>query len=156
METVKAFVREDDTATIICPACKLPKNVSVASYKNKSPELKVRCNCNNVFKVYLDFRRFYRKATDLPGRYKTLNPRGHGGGEIHVVNISKGGLGFTVSGMNTIEKDHRLEVSFELDDKRMTRLQKEVVVQSVSGDFVGCRFSSNQAYEKELGFYLTG
>ena len=156
METVKAFVREDDTATIVCPACKLPKNVSVASYRNKSPELKVRCNCNNVFKVYLDFRRFYRKSTDLPGRYKTLNPRGHGGGMIHVVNISKGGLGFTVSGMNTIEKGHRIEVSFELDDKKMTHLIKEVVVQSVDKDFVGCRFSSSQAYEKELGFYLTG
>ena len=156
METVKAFVREDDTVTIACPACRMTKNISVASYKNKTPELKVRCTCNNIFKVYLDFRRFYRKSTDLPGRYKTLNPRGHGGGEIHIVNISKGGLGFTVSGMNTIEKDHRLEVSFELDDKKKTRLQKEVVVQSVSGDFVGCRFSSNQAYEKELGFYLTG
>ncbi len=156
METVKAFVREDDTATIVCTACKMTKNVSVASYKNKTPELKVRCTCSNVFKVYLDFRRFYRKPTDIPGRYKTLNPLGHGSGAIHIVNISKGGLGFNVSGINTIEEGHRLEVSFELDDKKKTRLQKEVIAQSVSGDFVGCRFSASQAYEKELGFYLTG
>ena len=156
METIKAFVREDDTVTIVCPACKTPKNASVASFKDKTHYLKVRCRCDNVFRVHLDFRRFYRKPTDLPGRYKTLNPRAHGSGEIKNVNISKGGLGFTVSGMNTIEEGHRLEVSFELDDKKRTHLQKEVVVQSVDKDFVGCRFSSNQAYEKELGFYLKG
>ena len=156
METVKAFVREDDTVTIVCPACKTPKNASVASFKNKTHYLKVRCRCENVFRVHLDFRRFYRKPTDIPGRYKTLNPRAHGSGAIHIVNISQGGLGFTVSGINTIEEGHRLEVSFELDDKKMTSLQKEVVVQSVSEDFVGCRFSASQAYEKELGFYLKG
>lgn len=156
METVKAFVREDNTTTIVCPVCKIPKNISVASFKNKIPELKVRCTCNNVFKVYLDFRRFYRKATDLPGRYKTLNPLNHGSGTVHIVNISQGGLGFIVSGINTIETGHRLLLSFELDDKKKTRLEKEVVVQSVSDDFIGCRFSSSQAYEKELGFYLKG
>jgi hypothetical protein len=156
METVKAFVREDDTATIVCPACKMPKTISVAAFKNKTHYLKVRCRCNTVFRVHLDFRRFYRKPTDIPGVYKTLKPVGHGGGEIHITNISQGGLGFTVSGMNTIEKGHRLLVSFQLDDKRKTALKKEVVVQSVSDNFVGCCFSSGQAYEKELGFYLKG
>ncbi len=154
METVKAFVRQDDTVTIVCPACKLPKNVSVGSYKDKTHYLKVRCPCDNVFRVHLDFRQFYRKPTDLPGMYKTLKPAGHGGGVILIKNISQGGLGFTVSGVNTIEVGHRLQVSFQLDDKKQTSLKKEVVVQSVSGDFIGCRFTSGQIYEKEIGFYL--
>jgi len=154
METIKAFVRQDDTATIVCPACKAPKNISVSSFKNKTHYLKVRCPCNNVFRVHLDFRQFYRKPTDLVGIYKTLNPAGHGGGNIHIKNISQGGLGFTVSGVNTIEKGHRLLVAFELDDKRKTPMKKEVVVQSVTDNFIGCRFTSTQLYEKELGFYL--
>ena len=154
METVKAFVREDDTVTIVCPACKTPKNASVGSFKDKTHYLKVRCRCDNVFRVHLDFRRFYRKPIDISGMYKSLKPLNLGGGTIHIKNISQGGLGFTVSGMNTIEKGHRLLVSFELNDKKKTFLRKEVVVQSVSNDFVGCRFSSHQAYEKELGFYL--
>lgn len=154
METVKAFVRADDTVTIVCPACKLPKNVSVGSFKDKTHYLKVRCPCDKVFRVHLDFRQFYRKPTDLPGMYKTIKPAGHGGGVIHIKNISQGGLGFTVSGVNTIEKGHRLEVSFQLDDKKKTSLKKQVVVQSVTDNFIGCRFSSDQAYEKEIGFYL--
>lgn len=154
METVKAFVRQDDSVTIVCPACKLPKNVSVASFKNKTHYLKVRCPCDNVFRVHLDFRQFYRKSTDLRGMYKTLKPAGFGGGVIHIKNISQGGLGFTVSGVNTIEIGHRLQISFQLDDKKRTSLKKEVVVQSVTENFIGCRFISEQAYEKELGFYL--
>ena len=154
METVKAFVRQDDTVTIVCPACKYPKNVSVGSFKNKTHYLKVRCPCENVFRVHLDFRQFYRKPTDLPGMYKTLKPLGHGGGVIKIKNISQGGIGFTVSGTNTIEVGHRLMISFQLDDKKKTALNKEVVVQSVSDDFIGCCFESDQAYEKEIGFYL--
>lgn len=154
METVKAFVRADDTVTIVCPACNMPKNVSVGAYKDKSHYLKVRCPCNTVFRVHLDFRQFYRKPTDLPGIYKTIKPAGHGGGSIHIKNISQGGLGFTISGVNTIEKGHRLMITFQLDDKKKTPLKKEVEVQSVTDNFVGCRFVSGQAYEKEIGFYL--
>lgn len=154
METVKAFVRQDNTVTIVCPACKTPKNVSVANFKGKTHDLKVRCTCTHVFQVHLDFRQFYRKPTDLPGFYKTLKPVGHGGGVIHIKNVSLGGLGFTISGVNTIEVGHRLEISFQLDDKKKTAMKKEVVVQSVSDNFIGCRFISDQAYEKELGFYL--
>ena len=154
LETVKAFVRDDDTVTIVCPACKMPKNLSATTFKNKTHYLKVRCPCEKVFRVHLDFRQFYRKPTDLPGMYKTLNPAGHGGGVIHIKNISKGGLGFTVSGVNTIEVGHRLEISFQLDDKKQTALKKEVLVQSVTENFVGSRFTKGQAYEKEIGFYL--
>ena len=154
METVKAFVRQDDTVTIVCPSCQLPKNVSVGAFRTKSHYLKVRCPCDNVFRVHLDFRQFYRKPTDLPGIYKTLKPAGHGGGAIHIKNISQGGLGFTISGFNNIEIGHRLLVTFQLDDRKKTPLKKEVVVQSISDNFIGCRFASGQAYEKEIGFYL--
>lgn len=154
METIKAFVREDNTATIICPACNKPKTVSVTSFKDKGHELKVRCPCDHVFRVTLDFRKYYRKPVELPGEYKSLKPLGQGGGDIIIKDISLGGLGFVVSGINTIEVGHRLQVCFELDNKKKTFLTKEVVVQSVNNDFVGCRFAAHELYEKELGFYL--
>ncbi len=156
MELVKAFVRPDETVTIVCPECNMPRNASVGAYKNKSHYLKVRCPCKTVFKVHLDFRRHYRKETSLPGSYKSLKPLGHGGGDILIKDISKGGLGFTLYGMNNIDVGHRLLISFQFDDKKKTPLKKEVIVQSVNNDFIGCCFTSNQAYEKELGFYLHG
>lgn len=153
MQTVKAFVRADDTVTIVCPACKTPKNAAVGAFRNKSHYLKVRCPCNTVFTVHLDFRQHYRKPTDLPGTFRSITPSGMGG-EVRIKDISQSGLGFTFSGMEPLQKGYTLTVSFTLDDKKQTRLVKEVVVQSVQGDFAGCRFVERQAYEKELGFYL--
>ena len=153
VETVKIFVRPDDTVTIVCPSCKMPKNASVGSYKDKCHYLKVRCSCGTVFRVHLDFRQHYRKSTDLPGLFKSIKPVGLGGG-IQIKDISQSGIGFSVEGTHFFEPGYKLSISFELDDKRKTKLVKEVVVMKVEGNFVGCRFVETQAYEKELGFYL--
>lgn len=155
MTTVKAFVRADNTVTIVCPACKTPKNAAVGAFRNKSHDLKVRCPCGEVFTVHLDFRQHYRKPTDLPGTFKSIIPLGMGG-DIQVVDISISGVGITIPGMHSIEKGQTLVLTFTLDDKKQTRLMKEVVVQSVQGNMVGCRFVEREAYQKELGFYLTG
>jgi hypothetical protein len=76
------------------------------------------------------------------------------GGDIHIKDVSVSGVGFTVNGMQFLERGHTLSLTFTLDDKKKTTLTKEVVVRSVQGDFVGCRFVETKAYEKELGFYL--
>lgn len=153
METVKAFVRANDTVTIVCPVCKTPKNAAVGAFRDKSHYLKVRCSCDTVFTVHLDFRQHYRKETDLSGTFSSINPPGMGG-DIHIKDISVSGVGFTVNGMQFLERGQTLLLTFTLDDKKKTTLTKEVVVRTVQGDFVGCRFVETKAYEKELGFYL--
>lgn len=155
MEVAKAFVREDNTVTIVCPQCSATKDVSVASFRNKCHFLKVRCTCQNVFRVHLEFRRHYRKPTDLPGMYKSIRPPGMSG-SVQIMDISQGGVGFTVPDVHFIEKGQVLSLSFTLDDKKKTRLVKEVVVMSVKENFIGCSFIDRQAYDKELGFYLKG
>ncbi len=155
METVKIFVRPDNTVTIVCPSCSLVKNAAVGAYKNKCHNIKVRCPCGTQFMVHLDFRRYFRKPTDLPGFYRIIKPPGiMGFGDINVKDISLGGIGFTVSGKNRIEVGQTLSLDFTLDDKKRTMLKKEVIVQSIEGDFVGSYFSDNELFEKELGFFL--
>ena len=156
METVKAFVRPDNSTTITCPVCNMPKNASVGSFKDKNHNIKVKCNCGAVFMVHLDFRQHYRKETELAGTYKCIKPSGMGGGSIVIRDISLGGIGFTVTGRHVIYKGQVLALNFTLDDKKKTSLNKEVIVQSVNNDFIGCRFTDNQLFEKALGFYLQG
>jgi len=156
METVKAFVRADNSVTITCPQCNMPKNASVGSFKDKCHYLKVKCPCSTVFRVHLDFRQHYRKPTELSGTYKCIKPAGMGGGTIIVKDISIGGIGFAVTGPHNISKGQVLILNFTLDDKKKTALKKKVIVQSVSNDFIGCHFSDNQLFEKALGFYLQG
>ncbi len=154
METVKFFVRPDHTATIVCPSCHRVKNASVGAYKDKCHNIKVSCPCGTQFMVHLDFRRYFRKPTDLPGFYKIIKPPGKGFGAINIKDISMGGIGFTVPGINRIEVGQTLSLDFILDDKKKTRLEKKVIVQSIEGDFIGSRFANDEWFEKELGFYL--
>ena len=88
--------------------------------------MNVRCRCQHAFTVLLDFRRHYRKQTSLPGTYEIPSEGGVGGGIIHINNISRGGVGFTVSGLHRIEKDQELQIEFQLNDKNKTVLKKQV------------------------------
>lgn len=100
----------------------------------------------------LDFRRHYRKQDNLTGYYAVTN--GIGGGVIHIHNISRGGMGFTVSGIHAIHLGHLIELTFELNDKKRTRLKKNAIVRSVNANRIGCEFLDETPLEKALGFYL--
>ncbi|MDW7773443.1 MAG: PilZ domain-containing protein [Desulfobulbaceae bacterium] len=154
MEIFTAFVNADNSTTLVCPACSTPKNISVASFKNKCHFLKVRCQCGNIFRVHLDFRQHYRRPTELPGIYVCLKPAGIRGGRMTVNDISLGGIAMTAPENHGLITGCQLSLSFTLDDRRKTQIQKKVIVRSVSGDFIGCQFIEKQAYEKEIGFYL--
>ena len=60
------------------------------------------------------------KQIDLPGTFRSINPPGMGG-NIHIEDVSVSGVGFTVSGMQFLEKGHTLTLTFTLDDKKQTR-----------------------------------
>lgn len=154
METVKSFVDKDNTVTLVCPACSTPKSISVASFKDKCHFVKVRCPCDNVFRVHLDFRQQHRKPTTLPGAFTCLQPAGIGSGKMTVEDISQGGVGMTVSERHDLQIGCILILSFKLDDKKKTLLEKKAVVRTIHGNFIGCEFIDRELYEKEIGFYL--
>ena len=156
MEKVKTYIRDDNHVTIVCPSCSKPESVLVESFPEKANKVKVRCPCGEIFSVEIDYRRFYRKPTNIPGTYTFIKPPMKRIRDALIVNISKGGIGFKAAGDHVLKKGNVLRISFELNDKKNTFLQKEVTVQSVEGDYIGCRFSDPELFEKALGFYLQG
>ena len=154
MDTIKAFVRPDNTVTIICPVCKTTKQVSAAPYLDKKHFIKIRCACDAIFTVQFDFRRHYRKQISLRGTYRLLDPPGTGGGVIHIRNISRSGIGFTVSGLHNMQKKQTIQLEFRLNDKNLTKLTKQATIQTVNNNFIGCRFVEQYLIEKALRFYL--
>jgi hypothetical protein len=154
MKTIRAFVNTDDTVTLVCPACSTAKTISVASFKNKCHFLKVRCPCEQIFRVHLDFRQNYRKSTELPGIFVCLKPAGIGGGRMTVNDISLGGIAMTVPERHNLQIGCFVDLSFNLDDRKKTLLKKKAVVRSITGNFIGCQFTDQALYEKEIGFYL--
>lgn len=154
MIKIKTFVRPNGTVTITCPACDKSKNVTVTQFRDKKHSLTVNCGCKTKFTVELDFRKHYRKEVNLPGTYRVIKPPGGGNGDAEILNISLSGLGFTFSGMDGIKKGQTVELVFQLDDKKQTKLVKQVIVCSVSDNYVGSEFTGQELFEKDLGFYL--
>ncbi len=154
MVKIKAHVRDDKTATIVCPSCGAAKHVAAEKFRNHTHTIKARCRCKEVLTVQFNFRRHYRKATNLPGTYIILSDEATGGGVIHVRNVSRGGLGFTVSGRHNIKKGLIIGIEFNLNDKGMTLLRKKAVVKSLHDNYIGCEFTNRDELEKALGFYL--
>jgi len=154
MPEVKTFVRNNNTATIICPACHTAKHINAEPYRYKKHAIKVRCRCGEHFTLCLDYRRHYRKLINLPGTYSITTPGKIGGGVMHIRNISRGGIGFTISGPHHMEKDLNLILEFHLNDKKQTKLRKEARIRTVKGNYIGCQFPENDEVEKALGFYL--
>ncbi|THB74625.1 MAG: hypothetical protein D6B25_13110 [Desulfobulbaceae bacterium] len=149
----KIFVADSGKATICCADCGITKQVPVQRYRGKKHTLKIRCSCGSSFPVHLEFRKAYRKSTELDGVYRIIS-NGGGGGAASIQNISKDGIGFSVSGVHAIKVGQKAMINFVLDNRKSTRINKEVVVRSVTKNRIGCQFSDHQPFEKDLGFYL--
>ncbi|WP_028319088.1 PilZ domain-containing protein [Desulfobulbus elongatus] len=151
MQPLMVHVRGDNRATLTCPACGCVKHFSAEPYRHGRHTMTVRCSCRETFPILLNFRRHFRKPTDLPGTYTVI---GGGGGIIQVNNLSRSGAGFTVSGVHRIEKGQEILIEFQLNDKKKTVLKKQAVVRSVRQNAIGCEFKDTGEMDKALGFFL--
>ncbi len=77
-----------------------------------------------------------------------------GCGHMLVTNISCGGLQFTTPGSHAIVVGDQARVTFTLDDRNQTKIDKRFIVHSISGNIIGCRFAHNESLEQGLRFYL--
>lgn len=134
-----------------------------------------RCTCGHCFPVSLDFRKHYRKQTTLPGTYETqgsefndkcwkptkltgvytMQAPATGSGHALITNLSCGGLQFTTTNSrHAIEVGQQARITFNLDDKKHSEINKRIIIQSVTGNIIGCRFAQNEPLEQGLRFYL--
>ncbi len=157
MEVHKSFVTLDNIATITCPQCHRAKKIDVAKYKTKTHTIKAKCSCGHAFSALLDFRRHYRKDTNLDGTYSMISPA-FGKGAINILNISRSGVGFAIglsAGANhAMEMHQKARISFELDNRKQTIINKVITIINVNNQYVGGEFDDNQTLDKDLGFYL--
>ncbi len=158
----KVFVKEDRSATIRCDACGLVKTVRLQDIAALVPLVQIRCACTSVFFVRFEYRKFYRKATNLEGTYRVLYDerdipdlsQTRKTTNCRVENISMHGAGFSVLGRHRIEKNARLILGFTLDNPNRTWIEKLGVVQLVEGTYIGLQFDEPASTDKALGFYL--
>lgn len=154
MKIQKSFVKTNDTASIRCPECSLVKNIAVGKYRNGRHTLKTRCSCDHIFLVALDFRRHYRKSTNIIGMYALIGASTNGSGQMQVRNISRSGVGFTISGQHSISIGQKALLNFKLNDTKRTELTKKVEIKSIRDNAIGCEFIHKNQISNNLCFYL--
>ena len=170
MDTTKVYIDDQqDTADIQCPSCQKITEVSIAALGFKH-HLKVKCVCDSVFMVEVEFRDKSRKRVDLPGFYEigedqqeTKKTRA----DIHwedtlfpykepnclIIDLSKGGIGFIMLNDRDVKVGDFVELGFRLDNKAQNKITQPCQVKHVNGNFVGCSMLKENV---TLGFYLLG
>lgn len=151
----KTYVRPDNTAVLTCPHCGLQKVIKADSFKGYKHKLKVKCSCNGVFTVNLEFRNRVRKKTYLRGTYIN-HSQNDSSGVLHVLDVSVTGLSFTCLDVTTFKVEDELSIEFTLDDEHLTEIKKEVIVRSVRQRSVGCKYVKEEdVFGSPLGHYVT-
>ncbi len=149
------YVRPDKSAVITCPHCGLQKTVQTGSFKAHKHQLKVKCNCNEIFTVNLEFRKKVRKKVNLRGTYANHSQNDRSG-NIIVRDVSLSGLQFTSFDVNDFKVGDELTLTFILHDEHLSEITKTAVVRSIRHNAIGCEFdrSGEFAYDGPLGFFI--
>ena len=151
----KVHISNNNTATFVCPNCENTSTVDVSKYTQVEQRVtvKVKCRCGHHFTVALEKRKKYRKQTNLPGTYRNLD-LSEDKGVMAVMDISSTGLKLKLNVSRDFKIGDRLRVEFNLDDKRRTHIEKKVIVENVTDNFVGVSFAPDEPDDPALGFYL--
>ena len=149
----KLFVSPENKVQIVCPNCDFSNNLSVLKFRNRKHLLKIKCKCGHFFKVQLEFRKYFRKETDLYGICE-LDGAGPDGWNVSINNVSLGGACLEFQGTHHFKVGEEGILRFFLDDQNQTFLNRPIVIRSVGRDQITCQFFGENEFQKDLGFYL--
>ncbi len=158
MEVETVYVEpEDHTALLRCPYCGTTRSRYVGEFRGPKRRLKIRCLCKSVFRVLLEFRRTFRKGSELQGYHAKL-PAVGGWGEMLVKNLSINGIQFVTLTKHDLSVGDEVKVKFTLDDGRRSRIEKKALVRWTRKRDIGCEFMTSvgydNTYDTALNFYL--
>jgi hypothetical protein len=152
----KIYVRPDNSAVLTCPHCGLQKVILADSFRGYKHKLKVKCSCNYIFNVFLEFRKRVRKRTHLRGTFVNKTQKS-GVCTLVIRDISVIGLTFTTLETSDIKVGDELSIRFNLNDEYQTEVRRDAVVRNVRPGFAGGEFevSNESVFQGPLGHYVT-
>ncbi len=154
-KVAKTLIRPDNTAVLTCPHCKRQKVVMAEAFKRRKHQLKIKCACQNVFMINLEFRKRIRKRVNLRGTYINYSQKDTSGALV-VRDLSVCGFSFSNFDGRTFNIGDELNVEFILDDEYNTEIKKDAVVRSVRPSAYGCEFEKfEDTFGSPLGYYIT-
>lgn len=159
-------VRQDNSATVICPHCEIRYTVNAGKVTTRGRRSKLRCKCGQSFSVFFEFRENPRRELYVDGYYRPIRevyirgtvrtvPTSESFVRVLVQNVSRTGIGFVVPTGHELKVDDRVEIMFTLDDAERTRIERTAVVRRLAeGSYLGCEFTDFGHVDKDTGFYI--
>jgi hypothetical protein len=159
MDTTKTYIDDQkNTADINCPSCQKITEVSISALGSKH-HLKVKCACENIFLVEVEFRDKSRKPVDFPGFYEIIanwqeekkdradiewdniqfDPEKP---NCRIIDLSKGGIGFIVLDDQEVNVGDFVLLSFRLDNNAKGKINRTCQVKHINNSFVGGRMQT--------------
>lgn len=150
---VEVYVHQKKKVIIVCPKCNLEKEIDIKSIPDKSHRLiRAECSrCSHSFNVSFDFRKYYRKPTNLSGFIFDSSTQ-ESLGEIKVTDVSLIGVGFSANA--EFKKNSILKIRFYLDDDSSTEIENEIIIESVRDGYYGSRFVNVNVSDTVLNRYI--
>jgi hypothetical protein len=140
-EVVELYVFKKKEVAIVCPSCGLAKTVPVEPLRTKGHwEVKAKCTrCAHVFRINLNFRKYFRKTVTLQGQLLDAADATAPVARVLVRDISMEGAGLEVQETaRSLSSGEILVLQFPTAEGG--QLRKDVELKSVRGDRVGARF----------------
>jgi hypothetical protein len=151
-EFQRFYPDDQNRITIICPHCSKSKTVDVTLFTASKREMITECSCGRSFVSVIEFRKCYRKKTQLGGDF--VNKATGEKGEMLVWDLSMTGLGFTPISPHRLKTDDVVHVSFILDNVNRDKIERVVRLRNINGNRLGGEFLPNQPTNRALNFYL--
>ena len=148
----KVYVDHTNRVKIICPKCGLEKNKNVFKFKNSHKKLKANCKCGEVFRLALDFRKYFRKNAQLIGEYFVKGKDEKR--KILIENVSKTGIKFATLKPHNFSKGDLVELKITLDTPMIMEVRTRVKILWIIDRNLGGQFNDPKLLEKDLGLYL--
>ena len=153
---IKVYVQPDKTATIYCPYCNNTKEQDVSRFKGNR-FAKLKCACGKISTLQLEFRRYFRKQTQLNGFFKCIDSgnKPAEAGNMTVVELSRNGVRLEIRDFpRHLECEDIVNIQFNLDDNNRSFINRNVVVRNIQPPYVGARFQRASETDNLIGFYL--
>jgi hypothetical protein len=103
-------------------------------------------------KEMLHRRHQFRKNVSLEGR--AFHKGAMESHEVLITDLSFNGAGFYTIGPSLIRKEDILSLDFTLNNKKQSRIERNIEVKHVAGRKVGGEFLYKPRLDADLGFYL--
>ena len=127
-----------------------------------------QCKCGARFNVQLDYRHKSRHISEIGSFYTTLTKKNYvqrlgaedsrpykTGINSVIKNISVDGIGFITNDHHDIEPNDELLVKLIIKRGGKSRLiERRVIVRTVSDNYIGAEFFTEDKKNPEIGFYL--